>query len=77
MTPKGRVRRPADDLAFPSGWSSPPTVGVKGGPGSFAATAPLTMTIRFPATESCGATSFDVADEACVVKSKGKKLVRK
>ncbi len=53
------------------------TVGVKGGPGSFAATAPLTMTIRFPPTESCGATSFDVADEACVVKSKGKKLVCK
>src|SRR5262249_26217125 len=53
------------------------SVGVKGGPGTFAATVPLTVTIRFPAADTCGATSFDASDEACVVKDKGKKLVCK
>jgi len=53
------------------------SVAVKGAAGSFAATAPLSVTVRFPATEACGATDFAAPDETCVVKSKGKALACK
>ena len=52
-------------------------IALKGTGGSFAATAPLTLTVGFPAIGDCGTTDFDAVGEACSVKSKGKKLVCK
>jgi cysteine-rich repeat protein len=53
------------------------TIALKGAQGTFAATAPVTLSVGFPAIGDCGTTGFDAPDQACSVKSKGKKLVCK
>ncbi|MCC6847359.1 MAG: hypothetical protein IT294_02570 [Deltaproteobacteria bacterium] len=52
-------------------------VSVKGAAGTFAATAPVVVTLDLPATGTCGATHFAVGTEGCRVTSRGKTLACK
>ena len=50
---------------------------IKGANGTFAATPPVSVTATFPQNGECTTTAFDAPAQACVVKSKGKKLACK
>jgi len=53
------------------------TVGLKGQKAGYAATAPATMQVTFPANGACVRTDFAPPAKGCTVKSKGKTLVCK
>ncbi len=53
------------------------TIALKGLNGGYAATAPVTVEVTFPANGECIRTDFSAPMQACTIKSKGKKLVCK